>query len=87
MLNRDDHSGAGQARPLVHGGDINRRELLQGGAGLAVAAGLAGCGVGSGDEGSKEDTEKKVKLKVDGDLVYFNWSEYLDPELIKDFEK
>ena len=28
-----------------------------------------------------------MKPKVDGDLVYFNWSEYLDPELIKEFEK
>ena len=36
----------------------------------------------SGDSGggSKEDTEKVVKTKVDGDLVYFNWSEYLDPD-------
>ena len=65
-------------------GRIDRRDLLRGGAGLALGVGLAGCGVGDSGGGSKEDTEKVVKAKVDGDLVYFNWSEYLDPELIKD---
>jgi len=68
-------------------GRIGRRDLLRGGAGLALGVGLAGCGVGDSGGGSKEDTEKVVKAKVDGDLVYFNWSEYLDPELIKAFEK
>ena len=62
---------------------IDRRGLLVAGAGLA----LAGCGVGDSGSGSKKETEKVVKTKVDGDLVYFNWSEYLDPELIKEFEK
>jgi spermidine/putrescine transport system substrate-binding protein len=68
-------------------GRIDRRGLLRGGAGLALGAGLAGCGVGDSGGGSKEEAEKPIKKKVDGDLVYFNWSEYLDPELIKDFEK
>jgi spermidine/putrescine transport system substrate-binding protein len=68
---------------MLSGRGMDRRELLLAGAGLA----LAGCGVGDSGSGSKEDTEKVVKPKVDGDLVYFNWSEYLDPELIKAFEK
>jgi spermidine/putrescine transport system substrate-binding protein len=68
-------------------GHIDRRQLLRGGAGLAIGAGLAGCGVGNSGSGSKKETEKVVKAKVDGDLVYFNWSEYLDPALIKKFEK
>jgi spermidine/putrescine transport system substrate-binding protein len=67
--------------------NINRRELLQGGAGLAVGLGLAGCGVGNSGGGSKEETEKPIKKKVDGDLVYFNYSEYIDPALVKGFEK
>jgi spermidine/putrescine transport system substrate-binding protein len=67
--------------------DLNRRQLLQGGAGLAVGLGLAGCGVGNSSGGSKEETEKPIKKKVDGDLVYFNYSEYVDPELVKGFEK
>jgi spermidine/putrescine transport system substrate-binding protein len=66
---------------------IDRRELLQGGAGLAIAAGLAGCGVGNSSSGSKEETEKPIKKRVDGDLVYFNYSEYIDPDLVKGFEK
>jgi spermidine/putrescine transport system substrate-binding protein len=66
---------------------LDRRELLRGGAGLAVAAGLAGCGVGNVDRGSRAETEKPIKKRVDGDLVYFNYSEYIDPELVKGFEK
>lgn len=66
--------------------NVNRRELLHGGAGLAVGLGMAGCGVGS-SSGDKKATEKKVARKVDGDLVYFNWAEYIDPKLIEGFEK
>ncbi len=70
--------------------ELNRRELLRSGAGAALALGLAGCGVGTGEtggEGAKKATEKVVKAQPDGDLVYFNWSEYLDPKLMKKFEK
>jgi spermidine/putrescine transport system substrate-binding protein len=66
---------------------LRRRELLRGGAGLAFGLGLAGCGVGNTEEPTKEQTERVVQAKVDGDLVYFNWSEYLEPKLIKAFEK
>ena len=68
---------------------LRRRELLQGGAGLALALGLAGCGVGDEPTSTAEKAApaKTIAAKPDGDLVYFNWSEYLDPQLIKDFEK
>jgi len=66
---------------------LRRRELLQGGAGLALGLGFAGCGVGNDTKSSKKATEKVVKAQPDGDLVYFNWSEYLEPKLIKAFEK
>ena len=66
---------------------LRRRELLQGGAGLALGIGLAGCGVGNTPEAGKKATERVVKAEPDGDLVYFNWSEYLEPKLIKKFEK
>src|SRR4029453_12398538 len=78
MLRDVDHFLAGRLDP---------RELLRGGAGLALGLALGGCGVGNSGSGSKKETEKGVKAKVDGDLVYFNWSEYLDPALIKKFEK
>src|SRR5262245_1445633 len=68
-------------------GRVDRRELLRGGAGLALGMGLAGCGLGDSSSGSKKETEKLVKARVDGDLVYFNWAEYLDPALLKKFEK
>jgi len=68
---------------------LRRRELLQGGAGLALALGLAGCGVGDEPAGSTKKVAKAkvIKAQPDGDLVYFNWAEYLDPKLIKEFEK
>jgi spermidine/putrescine transport system substrate-binding protein len=67
---------------------LRRRDVLRGGAGLAVGIGLAGCGVGNTPEpADKAQTEKVVKAEPDGDLVYFNWSEYLEPKLIKKFEK
>jgi spermidine/putrescine transport system substrate-binding protein len=65
---------------------LRRRELLRGGAGLALGLGLAGCGVGNTETPSKEQTERVVKAQPDGDLVYFNWSEYLEPKLLKEFE-
>ena len=68
-------------------GPLRRRELLRGGAGLALGLGLAGCGVGNENKSSKQATEKVVKAQPDGDLVYFNWSEYMEPKLIKAFEK
>ncbi len=68
---------------MLMDGRIDRRGLLLGGAGLA----LAGCGVGDSSSGSKEATEKPIAKKIDGDLVYFNYSEYVDPKLVKGFEK
>ena len=30
---------------------------------------------------------KSAKAKIDGDLVYFNWADYLDPGVLKGFQK
>ena len=30
---------------------------------------------------------KSAKAKIDGDLVYFNWADYLDPSVLKGFQK
>ena len=66
---------------------IRRREFLQGGAGLALGASLFGVGCGVGEQpASKEATTKVVPAKVDGDLLIFNWTAYMDPALIEAFE-
>jgi spermidine/putrescine transport system substrate-binding protein len=67
---------------------LSRRDLLRSGAGLALgAAGLSGCQLNSGFAASAEETRKPFPKKVDGDLVYFNWAEYIDPALLEGFEK
>jgi len=68
--------------------DLSRRELLRAGAGAALGAygltGLAGCGIGRGIQG---DVDRVIEPKVDGDLYYFNYSQYINPALVKKFEQ
>jgi spermidine/putrescine transport system substrate-binding protein len=64
---------------------MRRREFLLGGAGLAAGA-LAGCGVGP-QSAPKQVAVKVVPPKIDGDLLIFNWTEYMNPKVIKRFEK
>ena len=45
---------------------------------------LAGCGIGRGIQG---DVNRRIEPKVDGDLFYFNYSQYINPALVKEFEK
>jgi spermidine/putrescine transport system substrate-binding protein len=63
--------------------DMSRRDVLRAGAGLALGVGLAGCGLGG--TGSDADPTRAIEPRVDGDLVYFNWAQYLDPKLFKEF--
>src|SRR5215218_1658860 len=62
---------------------LRRREFIQGGAGLALGASLfgAGCGVGE-QKADKKSVTKVVPAKIDGDLLIFNWTEYMNPKLI-----
>ena len=64
----------------------SRRELLEGGAGLALGLGIGACGVGNQEQPSKEQTERAVKAEIDGDLVYFNWADYVDPSVFEGFQ-
>ena len=84
-----DLSGKRDTRGIVGlpegvAGQLRRRELLQAGAGAAVALGLSSCGIGRGLQG---DTDRVIEPKVDGDLYYFNYSQYINPGLVKEFEQ
>jgi len=69
--------------------DLNRRELLRAGAGGALGlyglGALAGCSV----ERSIDTPEGGVyaKPEIDGDLLIYNWSQYMDPTIKKDFSE
>ncbi len=69
---------------------VSRRGFLGGVLGLGATAALAGCGF-SGDTttptGASSSLAPAAKAKVDGDLVYFNWAEYLDKDVRSGFEK
>jgi spermidine/putrescine transport system substrate-binding protein len=72
---------------------FDRRDFLRGALGLGATAALAGCGFAGGDAASTTSsaaaasTAPAAKAAVDGDLVYFNWADYLDPEVMKGFQK
>ncbi|HTE60114.1 MAG TPA: hypothetical protein VK631_07155, partial [Solirubrobacteraceae bacterium] len=67
---------------------IRRREFLQGGAGLALGASLFGAGCGVGPQSApKQVAQKVVPPKVDGDLLIFNWADYMNPKVIRRFAK
>jgi spermidine/putrescine transport system substrate-binding protein len=68
--------------------EINRRDFLRGGAALGLggtALFLAACGGTSTTTASTAPTNYP-KAKIDGDLEFFNWSQYLSPDLIKGFQ-
>jgi spermidine/putrescine transport system substrate-binding protein len=67
---------------------MSRRDAFKVGGGLALAAGLSACGVGNGaGTVSESATETNIEPKIDGDLVYFNYAQYVDPSLVKKFEQ
>ena len=54
---------------------------------LAAAMTLTACGGGDGGGGGGEAAADCEPGQTDGDLVFYNWSEYIDPELITQFEE
>lgn len=62
---------------------MRRREFLLGGAAAVMAA---GCGVGP-QSAPKPVAQKVVRPEIDGDLLIFNWTEYMNPKVIKQFAK
>ena len=65
---------------------LSRRGFLLGTAGAALVASAPGCAYISPPE-PKALPKKPIVPKVDGDLVYFNWAEYVDPKVVKGFER
>jgi spermidine/putrescine transport system substrate-binding protein len=67
----------------------SRRQLLQAGGGMALAAyglsGLSGCTVERSVDRSAAG--RIVKPKIDGDLLIYNWAQYMDPALKKGFSE
>ena len=60
---------------------FSRRDLLRAALGLGAGAALAGCGFSAGlrlRRGLDGVTDARGEGQVDGDLVYFNWADYLD---------
>jgi spermidine/putrescine transport system substrate-binding protein len=69
---------------------LGRRSLLKGGLALGATAGLGaatGCVYIPTNEPPVVKLPKSAKAKIDGDLVYFNWADYLDPGVLRRFQR
>ncbi|MFB6518087.1 spermidine/putrescine ABC transporter substrate-binding protein [Streptomyces sp. NPDC056401] len=67
---------------------LSRRSLLRAGTAAAFGLAAAGCGFASGDDpAGKAAEETPIDVKVDGDLVYFNWADFIDPAVFEGFQK
>ncbi len=68
---------------------ITRRSLLKGGLALGATASLAtaGCAYIPSETTTRVKLPKSAKAEVDGDLVYFNWADYMDPSVFKGFQR
>ncbi|MFD6890698.1 spermidine/putrescine ABC transporter substrate-binding protein [Streptomyces sp. NPDC059957] len=67
---------------------LSRRSLLRAGTAAAFGLAAAGCGFASEDDpAGKAAGETPIDVKVDGDLVYFNWADFVDPAVFEGFEK
>jgi spermidine/putrescine transport system substrate-binding protein len=69
------------------GPTTSRRGFLTGGLALGVAATMPGCAYIRDDVPVAKPLPASAKAKIDGDLVYFNWADYLDPKVLKGFQK
>lgn len=64
-----------------------RRTLLRGGLALGTVPLLSSCAYIRDDVPAAAPLPKSAKAQIDGDLVYFNWADYLDPSVLKGFQK
>ncbi|WP_244188624.1 polyamine ABC transporter substrate-binding protein [Streptomyces yokosukanensis] len=63
-----------------------RRTVLRASACGLLGAAVGGCGFMPAKTPDAQELAP-VKARVDGDLVYFNWADYVDPSVFKGFEK
>ncbi|WP_328535199.1 polyamine ABC transporter substrate-binding protein [Streptomyces sp. NBC_00344] len=63
-----------------------RRAVLAGAA-ATLGLTLAGCGFLPEDRNAFGDPDKPIDVKADGDLVYFNWADFVSPAVFDGFEK
>ncbi|MEU9700935.1 spermidine/putrescine ABC transporter substrate-binding protein [Streptomyces sp. NPDC047981] len=67
---------------------LSRRSLLRAGATATLGLTAAGCGFSSAsDDAGRSAAESPIDVKVDGDLVYFNWADFVDPAVFAGFSK
>ncbi|MFI6002013.1 spermidine/putrescine ABC transporter substrate-binding protein [Streptomyces sp. NPDC051366] len=73
---------------LAHHAPWTRRSFLRAGTTAALALTAAGCGFASdGDPAGAAAAHAPIDVKVDGDLVYFNWADFVDPAVFEGFQK
>jgi spermidine/putrescine transport system substrate-binding protein len=68
---------------------MTRRSVLQSGVALGLAVtgfGAIGCG-SDGGESEAANVAPTVKPKADGDITWYTWEQYVDPEVLKAFER
>ncbi|MFI5669872.1 spermidine/putrescine ABC transporter substrate-binding protein [Streptomyces sp. NPDC051704] len=67
---------------------LTRRSFLRAGTTAALALTAAGCGFASdGDPAAAAAAHTPIDVKIDGDLVYFNWADFVDPAVFEGFQK
>ena len=69
------------------GSPLTRRSLLRGGLALGATTSLTGCAYIRDDVPAAAPLPRSAKAKIDGDLVYFNWADYLAPKVVKGFQE
>jgi len=87
---RHDGRATGEVEKIVQAvahGDLTRRQFLERGIALglsltAVAAVLGACG-----EKGAEETPAAMDTTLPKSITLFNWSDYMSPQCLRDFEK
>jgi len=65
----------------------SRRGFLTGGLALGASLTLPGCAYIRDDAPTDVPAPPSAMAKIDGDLVYFNWADYLAPSVVKGFQE